>query len=120
MNNTNYGTKRDEGPIPPGSYTADITQLTNPNIFGDLYRNRPFGTGGDWGDWRVPLVPNPSTMVLDEHGVPRSGFFLHGGKFPGSKGCVDVGGGIFGNTLTDQLLKDLLADPDKKVPLVVQ
>ncbi len=120
MNNPDYATKRDKGPIPAGSYTADITQLTNPNFLGDLYRNRPFGTGADWGDWRVPLVPNPGTNVLDEQGVPRTGFFLHGGSLPGSAGCVDVGGGVSGNTFTDRLLKDLLADPDKKVPLIIQ
>lgn len=120
MNNPNYVTKRDKGPIPPGSYTADITLLSNPNFLGDLYRNRPFGTGADWGDWRVPLAPNSGTKVLDEKGVPRTGFFLHGGSFLGSAGCVDVGGGIFGNSITDRLLKDLLADPDKRVPLIVR
>jgi hypothetical protein len=120
MNNQNYVAKRDKGPIPPGSYTADITQLSNPNLLGDLYRNRPFGRGADWGDWRVPLVADPETKVLDEQGIPRTGFFLHGGSLRGSAGCIDVGGGILGNSFTDRLLKDLLADPDKKVPLIVR
>ena len=42
---------------------------------------------GDWGKFRVPLQPDPSTKTLG-----RDGFFLHGGKKPGSAGCIDVGG----------------------------
>ena len=40
--------------------------------------------GGDWGTHNVPLdvVNNNST---------RKGFYLHGGIFKGSSGCIDVG-----------------------------
>jgi RHS repeat-associated protein len=100
--------KENIGPIPRGNYAADISQLTNPGLMGDIIRN----ILGDWGDWRVPLKPSFATK--------RSGFFLHGGRDPGSEGCIDIGGGIFGNSNTDRLLKDLLADPDKIVPIVVR
>ena len=29
------------------------------------------------------------------------------GAIPGSAGCTDFGGGIFGNSLTDELLQDI-------------
>ncbi len=40
----------------------------------------------DWGEYRVPAHPNEGTNTLG-----RSGFFIHGGKTPGSAGCIDVG-----------------------------
>lgn len=40
---------------------------------------------GDWGEWRVRLYPYPGTNT---HG--RDNFFLHGGKKPGSAGCIDA------------------------------
>jgi RHS repeat-associated protein len=102
---------RKTGPIPRGDYTADISQLSNPGWVGDVLRNLL----GDWGDWRVPLAPNSGTATFG-----RSGFFLHGGGSIGSAGCIDIGGGIFGDSNTNRLLRDLLADPDKMVPLQVQ
>jgi len=38
----------------------------------------------------------------------------------GSAGCIDIGGGILGNEMTDRLLKDLLSDRDGSVTIVVQ
>jgi RHS repeat-associated protein len=110
MNEPSCAGQKDTGPIPPGKYNADITQLSNPGFVGDVLRNMT----GDWGDWRVPLTPSPGTDTLG-----RSGFFMHGGSEPGSAGCIDIGGGIFGNDATDKVLKDLLADPDHQVPLTV-
>jgi hypothetical protein len=111
MNVPKCSRDKNKGPLPPGDYTADINQLSNPGPLGDLFRNML----GDWGDWRVPITPNQGTNTLG-----RSGFFLHGGSSPGSAGCIDIGGGIFGDTNTDRLLNDLLLDPDKKVPIHVQ
>ena len=117
MNEPKCVTQRNEGPIPHGSYTADIAQLSNPGLLNDLGRNYLVG---DWGDWRVPLIPAPGTNALDKTGVSRSRFFLHGGSFVGSAGCIDIGGAILGSRVTDRVLRDLLADPDKKVPLIVR
>ena len=41
---------------------------------------------GDWGHFRVPLHPAKNTKTFG-----RGGFFIHGGEYPGSAGCVDVG-----------------------------
>jgi hypothetical protein len=111
MNKPECECKKDTGPIPRGNYMAFIWDLSNAGFFGDLLRN----LRGDWGDWRVPLTPIGGTNTQG-----RSGFFLHGGSYPGSAGCVDVGGGIWGDTRTDRLLNDLLRDPDGKVPLTVR
>jgi RHS repeat-associated protein len=67
-----------EGPIPPGTYTLDPKRITEGWWGRDLT--------GDWGKYRVPLSPEPGTETYS-----RSGFFLHGGKSPGSAGCIDVG-----------------------------
>ncbi len=106
-------TERDpwRGPIPGGEYSLAVDQLTNPNAIGDLARNLT----GDWGDWRAPLTPAPGTETFG-----RSGFFIHGGRFPGSAGCIDFGGGLFGTGVTDQLLRDILNDPDGRVPVIVR
>ncbi|HLE18719.1 MAG TPA: hypothetical protein VI728_10600 [Syntrophales bacterium] len=45
---------------------------------------------------------------------------MHGGSMAGSAGCIDIGGGILGNEMTDRLLKDLLSDRDGSVTIVVQ
>lgn len=98
--------EKDKGRIPSGTYTLYTSQLTNPGRIVDILRN----LRGDWGDWRAPLVPDSGTNTFG-----RSGFFLHGGSVKGSAGCIDVGGGPFGNAQTDQLLRDIMADPDGKV-----
>ena len=98
------------GPIPKGTYAIHTDELSDPNFFVDIGRN----FRGDWGDWRVKLHP---VIVPESHG--RNGFFMHGGKFKGSAGCIDVGGGLWGNRSTDQLKQDILSDVDKKVMIYV-
>jgi RHS repeat-associated protein len=98
------------GPIPHGAYSFVKADLSNPGFIKDIARN----TKGDWGDWRVALKPLAWT---ETHG--RSGFFLHGGAIEGSAGCVDIGGGLFGNEQTDHLLNDINNDSDGIITLVV-
>jgi RHS repeat-associated protein len=100
------------GPLPPGEYTIDTRELSVPNVLRALARELK---GGDWGSFRTPLHPDPGTKTLG-----RSGFFLHGGMFSGSAGCIDVGGGLMGDKNTEKLIKDLQADPDHKVPVRVR
>ena len=110
-------TIRNKGPIPQGSYTGEANQLTDPGLVGDILRNfapRDGRIGADWGDWRMPLAPDSNTKT---HG--RTGFYIHGGQFPGSAGCIDVGGGLLGNTGTDRLKGDILNDPDGIIPVIV-
>jgi RHS repeat-associated protein len=110
INDRAQASSRNTGPLPPGLYDVDMSQLTDPGRVGDLLRN----LRGDWGDWRVPLVPLPGTNTFG-----RSGFFIHGGTLPGSAGCVDIGGGRFGNAQTTRLLGDLRAFGRDRVPLLV-
>jgi hypothetical protein len=104
------------GPIPSGNYTIDTTKVQQLTVWQTIKRNRPGPLGGgDWGSWNTPLIPNLGTNTFN-----RSGFYMHEGMFPGSAGCIDVGGGMFGNDLTKQLLRDILSDPDKRVPVLVR
>ena len=105
----------DKGPIPRGNYEIYPSRIDNPSLMNDLRRNfrdeRSQG-GGDWGDWRVRIYPMPGTNRFG-----RTGFYLHGGWWDGSAGCIDIGGGIFGN---DKLLRDLQRDPNDRIPLLVR
>ncbi|HZY60569.1 MAG TPA: hypothetical protein VFE56_12455, partial [Candidatus Binataceae bacterium] len=102
-------------PIPGGEYLILTKEISQPNFLWTYLRNNPIN-GADWGGWRVPLHPEPGTKTFG-----RSGFFLHEGYLSlGSAGCINVGGGLSGNTSTRQLLKDLRADPDGIVPLKVK
>jgi RHS repeat-associated protein len=105
-------TVKNRGPIPVANYYLNVSDLTNPSPIKDIARN---WRGGDWGDWRVPLKPTQPERLYG-----RSGFFLHGGAFPGSAGCVDIGGGLFGDPTTDKVLKDILNDPDGKIQFKVR
>jgi len=67
-----------QGPIPPGRYTLYPSEISEAGFF------RQFT--GDWGTYRAPLHPQPGTNTLG-----RRRFFLHGGKRPGSAGCIDLG-----------------------------
>jgi RHS repeat-associated protein len=112
MNNPKCSDEKDKGPIPPGFYKINVAELSNPGVLGGIARTL---RSGDWGDWRVPIHPRPRVNTYG-----RSGFFLHGGRWLGSAGCIDVGGGQNGNYWTDKLLRDLLADPDGIIPVIVQ
>jgi RHS repeat-associated protein len=100
------------GPVPPGQYeleTAALNQLNPLQSASLLVRGR-----GDWGSFLAPLTPYYGTDTLG-----RSGFYLHGGVFEGTAGCIDVGGGLFGSSGTERLIQDLLNDPDGLVEVVV-
>ncbi len=110
LNNPACTDKPWEGPVPPGDYDIDVDDISDPGPLHDWLRNRV----ADWGDFRAPMTPAPGTDLQG-----RDDFFLHGGDTPGSAGCIDVGGGEFGDSTTDQLLQDLAADPDGKVKVRV-
>jgi hypothetical protein len=111
QNNNKCVANKNQGPIPTGKYQLNVSEISQPNAIGTLLRQ----LRGDWGSWRVPLHPLPATQTYG-----RSGFFLHGGSIPGSAGCIDFGGGIFGNALSDELLQDIRNDPNGIVPITVQ
>jgi len=71
----------------------------------------------NWGiisvvDWRAQIFPEFTTETYG-----RSGFYLHGGVFKGSAGCIGIGGGIFGNEITDRVLTDIMSDTNGSVEL---
>lgn len=103
------------GPIPPGGYEANLSKnnLSDRNWMGDILRN--WGAG-DWGDWRLRFDPLPGN-IMPKGRTP--GFYLHGGAKPGSAGCIDMGGGMFGNEVTEKIKEEILADPDGKIQLYV-
>jgi len=107
--------RKNRGPIPRGDYVIHADDIDNPNFLDDVWRNffeSPARGGGDWGDWRVRIYPLAHTQRYG-----RTGFYLHGGWFSGTAGCIDFGGGPFGN---DDLLRDLESDPDRNIPLLVK
>ena len=111
MGNASCASYSNTGPIPPGNYQLNANDLSNPSFLGDLMRN----ILGDWGDWRIKINP-----LLGTDPFGRSGFFLHGGSLLGSAGCIDIGGGILGNDITNRVLNDIQSDPDRVVPFVVK
>ena len=89
----NY-TQPNQGPIPPGRWTLDPSQVSG-GFFHYPWRNWRISVPyrgllnrsvGDWGTYLVPLKPAKGTNTYK-----RDKFFLHGGNEPGSLGCIDVG-----------------------------
>jgi YD repeat-containing protein len=105
-------TTPDNGPIPSGSYTINIRDIRFLSLFEALYRAM---RGGDWGRWNTPLISSKDTNVYN-----RNGFYMHGGRFKGSAGCIDIGGGVFGDQTTEKIRQDILNDPDGIVEVIVK
>ncbi|WP_372774964.1 tlde1 domain-containing protein [Mangrovibacterium sp.] len=88
MNNPNSQKISNLGPIPEGNYFfynhkwSEQTKIRQ--VYNIIARN------GDWVDWNVPLNyiswKGPRTL--------RHSFYLHGGFWPGSAGCIDAGGNV--------------------------
>ncbi len=110
MNNPRSIHKSFKGPLPIGVYEMNIDDMSDGDLITDLKRNFHL----DWGDWRIRLKP-----VDVPEGFGRDGFFLHGGKFLGSAGCIDIGGGSFGNDTTIMVKRDIMSDPDGKIKVIV-
>lgn len=67
------------GPIPAGKYWINPDEIWELEWY-------DFWTDEDgWGKHRVTIHPFTTTVT---HG--RGGFFIHGGKNPGSAGCIDL------------------------------
>lgn len=90
--------KKDLGPIPPGEYEIRIEEIVCP----DPIRRWKLNRRGDWGDCRLSLHPAKGTAVFG-----RSGFYIHGGKTPGSHGCIDVG------QRDRELMEKLMSNPGR-------
>ena len=81
---------RDVGPLPTGNYSfalSDIQVLDQRNQWaGFLGRGEWPGGMASFGTQRAFLLPDADTNVLG-----RSDFSIHGGFWPGSRGCIDLG-----------------------------
>jgi predicted nucleotidyltransferase len=78
--------RADYGPIPVGDYTARFDQTISLDQSQTLWDAAKWLIKyPQWGWIATPLEPHPETQTFG-----RSGFYLHGGLFPGSKGCIDL------------------------------
>lgn len=95
--------RRDFGPIPEGvAYTVNPANIQrwvdlpwHEKIAAYLPGKHGKWPGGviAWGHTRVPIDIPGGAVVFSTPGVPpRGGFFIHGGWYPGSAGCIDLGG----------------------------
>jgi len=82
MNNPNSQGISYLGPIPEGTYYFSNSQWESQSILRQV--NNIVAGNGDWGDYNVPLSP------ITYQGY-RNDFYLHGGFFEGSAGCIDAG-----------------------------
>ena len=82
-----------EGPLPEGQYWINPQKINR--IAETSLVNRAYGVVGrglfpggknSWGEGRIDILPKE--VVVD--GVKRNGFTIHGGKNPGSAGCIDL------------------------------
>ena len=80
---------RNRGPIPEGQYSftpADIQTIgARDRVLGLFNRGAWPGSTYAWGKQRAFLTPSPGTNTRG-----RSGFSIHGGRQPGSAGCIDL------------------------------
>lgn len=85
MNNPKSQHIQNEGPIPEGIYSFKTSDWNAQSPLRQLYNI--IRGNGDWGDYNVRL--EPITYKGNRHS-----FYLHGGSYPGSAGCIDANSGI--------------------------
>lgn len=132
---------KDKGPIPPGDYAIHPSEVTNTNRIGGeiiitissehieevsridsdyvqvsvsfprkyLLRRIKYNYAGDWGSHFVRMHPLAGTETFGRHG-----FYIHGGRGPGSIGCIDIGGNMA--NFVDKLM---IGDPSRTVEVAV-
>ena len=98
---------RDFGPIPEGLYFLDPSPGQMSYVEGLRRLGRDI-IAGDYGRIRVPLTPAEGTNTFG-----RDGFYLHGGRREGTKGCIDVGS-------CDRKIYDMLKTHTTRVPVRVK
>ena len=81
-----------KGPIPEGQYIVDpsrtqsISEISTADRVKGLVGRGPWpGLENSWGEHRTWLKPTEETNTYK-----RSGFTIHGGRVPGSAGCIDL------------------------------
>ena len=99
--------KPNEGPIPVGEYMIFAYELTERGYI------RHHWNEDSWGQYRVVIHPIRGTETYG-----RGGMFIHGGKYAGSIGCVDLTSNI--NRFADDLKAEVQATNNCKIPLTVK
>jgi len=85
MNNPDAQSIENSGPIQAGKYKFSNNSWQSQSKLRQMY-NIVRGNG-DWGDMNVPLEIVNGKQT-------RNSFYLHGGFFEGSAGCIDAGSNI--------------------------
>lgn len=87
-----YQDKKSTGPLPKGAYVARKKDFQSRSDYGPIKRYTSWPGGQDsWGNHRGWLEP-----ASEKNTLGRSGFSIHGGKEPGSQGCIDLTSGMDG------------------------
>lgn len=94
------------GPIPPGQYWIDPTQMWENHWYNLAPR-------AAWGDHRITIHVYPGTQTFR-----RGGFFIHGGTHAGSAGCINLHAGM--ETFVRDLNEAATPSPDCYIPLTVR
>lgn len=84
---------KNAGPIPEGLYIVAqdaLEKRSSPRgwilrFFSSRWEYNPVA----WGEYRIFLKPESGTNTYG-----RDGFFIHGGEFFGSNGCIDLAGNM--------------------------
>ncbi len=78
--------RADYGPLPDGLYTARFDKTLDIESAQGLWDQLKWIIKSPrWGYIVTPLEPLPATETYG-----RGDFSIHGGFFPGSKGCIDL------------------------------
>ncbi len=111
---------KNKGPLPEGEYDVKQDEYSKMIPFfseiwwryGPKIMGRKTGSwqgGADaWGTQKIGLNPSGNQEMYG-----RGGFFIHGGKYPGSSGCIDLTG------VNDNFMETFLK-LDKDLPLEVK
>lgn len=95
-----------EGPAKEGKYWIDAA-ATNCAKNARRHRWWHWAKSG-WGDYSWAMNPYPETDMSGRDG-PRSNFFIHGGDYWGSAGCID----LLHNDVSfnDNIIEKVVSDP---------
>ncbi|RJP64385.1 MAG: RHS repeat-associated core domain-containing protein [Candidatus Abyssobacteria bacterium SURF_17] len=98
------------GPIPAGTYSFDSVNFSEAGLGRKLLW---ILFGQDWGNYRVPIAPDPATEAYIKSLNRTGGYFIHGGKVEGTSGCIDLGD-------RDVDFYNELKDHEGRVPVIVK
>lgn len=118
--------QKDKGPLPEGTYflnPEEVQSFEDLSLLNQVYSSTGLGgafKGGTyaWGNERVWLTPSEVKVFDPATGeiVIRNNFSIHGGRVPGSAGCIDLHGNadVFFNHL-----RDASRFKSKRIPVIV-